>query len=228
MLCRKRTEYCNSRITKLEESTENPDKKRFWQYLKSMDDSQTDKDKHPLVSEENWLNYFHSLHSNKPLNPAQQAIINELKQLPENCKQQLCSLDYLITENEILAAAKRLKNNRSSFSDKIKNEMIKASLYELLPVCHKPSFNSILNLGTMPQTWWGGLIAPTYKSGGRSDPANYQGICVSSCLSKLFCSILNQRCLEHVNCNNILHNSQPSSRSYPHIPCEQRPFDLPR
>ena len=84
-----------------------------------MDDTQKDKDDHPLVSEENWLNYFHSLHSNKPSNPTQQTIINELKQL-ENCKEQLRSLDYLITENEILAAEKRLKNNKSSFSDKIK------------------------------------------------------------------------------------------------------------
>jgi len=101
--------------------------------------NRTDKDDHPLVSEENWLNYFHSLHSNKPLNPAQQTTIDELKQL-ENCKEQLCSLDYLITENEILAAAKRLKNNKSSSSDKTKNEMIKASLHEMLPVYHKLFF----------------------------------------------------------------------------------------
>ena len=30
MLCRKRTEYYNSKVTELEESTENPDKQRFW------------------------------------------------------------------------------------------------------------------------------------------------------------------------------------------------------
>jgi len=42
-----------------------------------MDDTQKDKHDHPLVSEENWLYYYHSLHSNKPLNPAQQAIINQ-------------------------------------------------------------------------------------------------------------------------------------------------------
>ena len=54
-------------------------------------------------------------------------------------------MDYLIAENEKLAAAKRLKNNKSLFSDKIKNEMIKASLHEMLPVYHK-LFNSILNL----------------------------------------------------------------------------------
>ena len=86
LLYRKRTEYYNSKISELEESTKDPDKKRFWQCLKSMDDTQKDKDDHPLVSEENWLNYFHSLHSHKPLNPAQQTIINELKQL-ENYKE---------------------------------------------------------------------------------------------------------------------------------------------
>ena len=75
----------------------------------------------------------------------------------------------------------------------------------MLPVYHK-LLNSILNLGTIPQT--GGLITQISKSGGRSDPANYRGICVSSCLGKLFCSILNQRLLEHVNSYNILQNSQ--------------------
>ena len=60
----------------------------------------------------------------------------------------------------------------------------------------------------MPQTWCGGLITPIYKSGGRSDPANYRGICVSSCLGKLFCSILNQRLLEYIVSLNILHKSQ--------------------
>lgn len=72
---------------------------------------------HPLISEETWLNHFYSLHSSKPLNPKQQTIVNELKEL-ERREEQLCSLDYLITENEILIAAEKLKNNKSSFWDK--------------------------------------------------------------------------------------------------------------
>ena len=56
--------------------------------------------------------------------------------------------------------------------------MIKASIDKLMPVYEK-LFNSILNQGTMPR---GGLITSVYKSGGRSDPANYRGICVSNCL----------------------------------------------
>ena len=116
-------------------------------------------------------------------------------------------LDYFITEAEISKAARKLKNNKSAYSDKIRNEMIKASLPTLLPVYHK-LFNTVLNLGTVPKNWCNGLITPIFKSGVRNDPSNYRGICVSSCLGKLFFSILNQRLLEHVTSLNILHKSQ--------------------
>ena len=56
--------------------------------------------------------------------------------------------------------------------------MIKASIDTLIPVCEK-LFNSILNQGTMPQTWCGSLITPSYESGGRSDPAKNTGVSVS-------------------------------------------------
>ena len=47
-----------------------------------------------------------------------------------------------------------------------------------------------------------------FKSGTKNDPSNYRGICISSCRGKLFCSILNQRLLEHVQSLDILHKSQ--------------------
>ena len=43
-------------------------------------------------------------------------------------------LDYPITELEIRTAVKKLKNNRTPYSDKIRNETIKASLNETMPV----------------------------------------------------------------------------------------------
>ena len=82
-------------------------------------------------------------------------------------------------------------------------------------------FNLILQCGKMPDIWCQGLITPIYKSGDRRDPTNYRGICVSSCLGKLFTSILNQRlylCFEE---NKILHNSQigllPENRTADHL-----------
>ena len=99
---------------------------------------------------------------------------------------------------------KKLKNNKSSFSDIISNEMIKASLNEVMPVYHK-LFNTILSLGIMPLTWCGGLITPIYKSGEEVvTPLDYPS-----------------RLLEHVNAHNILHNSQigflPKNRTANHV-----------
>ena len=69
--------------------------------------------------------------------------------------------------------------------------------------------------------WCSGLITPIFKSGERNDPTNYRGICVSSCLEKLFCSILNQRLMEHVASLIIPHNSQigflPNNRTADHV-----------
>ena len=90
----------------------------------------------PPISEENRLLYFLNLHSNEPLNPAQQNICNELRQ--NECHgQHSRPLDFLITEREIRNAAEKLKNNKSPFSDKIRNEVIKASIDTLMPVYEK-------------------------------------------------------------------------------------------
>ena len=66
-------------------------------------------------------------------------------------------------------------------------------------------FNAVLKLGKMPQTWCDGLITSICKSETKSDRSNYRGICIFFCLGKLFCSILNQRLLEHIQSGDILH-----------------------
>ena len=161
----------------------------------------------PPVTEENWMSHFQSLHSNEPLNPHQEMITNQLRNLEQELTSQTHALDYLINETEIRIAVKKLKNNKSSFSDKIKNEMIKSAVNELMPVYLK-LFNTVLRSGIMPQTWCNGIITPIFKSGVKSDPSNYRGICIFSCLGKLFCSIQNQRLLDHVKSLDILHKSQ--------------------
>ena len=82
--------------------------------------------------------------------------------------------------------------------------MIKSSLNELMPI-YLQLFNAVLKLGKMPQTWCDGLITSICKSETKSDRSNYRGICIFFCLGKLFCSILNQRLLEHIQSRDILH-----------------------
>ena len=60
-----------------------------------------------------------------------------------------------------------------------------------------------------------------HKSRNKDDPSNYRGICISSCLGKLFCSILNTRLLNFSCKQKILHRSQigflPGHRTSNHI-----------
>ena len=125
------------------------------------------------------------------LGPAQHDTLQNLDML-ENQENQMNILDDPITENNILIAAKKLKNKKSAYSDKIKNEMIKSSAQILLCGYHK-LFNPILQLGSFPDQWCEGLITPTFKSGEKNDTNNYRGICVTSCLSTFFCIIINER-----------------------------------
>ena len=82
-------------------------------------------------------------------------------------------------------------------------------------------FNLIFISRCTPSSWSLGLISLIYKSGEKMDPDNYRGICVISCLSKLFLLILTQRLSSFVNTCKIINRSQigfqNSKRTSDHI-----------
>ena len=98
--------------------------------------------------------------------------------------------------------------------------MLKCGGDKLIPILFK-LFNLIVNSGIYPDIWTKGVITAIYKSGDSSNPSNYRGICVTSCLGKLFCFILNSRLHLFLKNNNLLHNSQigflPGNRTADHI-----------
>ena len=151
LLDSKRRAFQTEKSLKLDELGLNPNNASFWNCLKSMDDTIVENVPAP-ISEETWLNHFQSLYSKDPRTSIQQQeIYNELQSL-EKEKEQLNYLDHTITEQEIRQAAKKLKNEKSPFIDKIRNEMIKASLESLMPVYIK-LFNLILQTGKMPDNY---------------------------------------------------------------------------
>ena len=125
---------------------------------------------------------------NISLNKSQQEIENSLSNHP--LKDTFTELDFRITKTEICNAISLLKSRKSSGSDSITNEMIKAGKSELLPLLHK-LFNRIYSSGLFPSKWADSMIKPIFKGGNHFDPGNYRGISLTSCLGKLFCSILN-------------------------------------
>jgi hypothetical protein len=105
-----------------------------------------------------------------------------------------------IQEKEIIKAIGKLKNNKAQGPDKIRNEMIKYSQHVILP-CLVKIFNIILKSGKYPDEWAEGYICPLYKTGNPFLKDNYRGITITSCLGKLFNSIINDRIDKYI-CNN--------------------------
>ena len=115
--------------------------------------------------------------------------------------------------HEVCASAKKLKNKKSSGGDAISNEIIKVAVEILAPYFVK-LFNYILFHGIFPHMWSEGYIVPLYKSGCRSDPGNYRGMCISSCLGKFFTSILNSRFNTFLEKYKILNKSEIGFRPH--------------
>jgi hypothetical protein len=85
--------------------------------------------------------------------------------------------------------------------------MLKSSAKILLKGYQKP-FNLLIESGKFPDQWCEGLITPIFKSGDKTNPNNYRGICVTICLSKFLCIVLNERLSKFSPEQNLMHRSQ--------------------
>ena len=133
----------------------------------------------------------------------------------------LCSeLDEPFSKLELIACVRNLKNNKATAFDLINNEMIKLSIESM----HGPLlllFNTILKFNLYPSEWKKDLLGPLHKSGDKNDTNNFRGIAVSSCLGKLFNSLLRNRlerkCSPHskLSCEQI--SGKVGARTADHI-----------
>jgi hypothetical protein len=67
-------------------------------------------------------------------------------------------------------------------------------------------FNKIFEVGQFPEIWNRGIICPIYKKGDPYKCDNYRGICLTSCLGKVFNSILASHILKYNEENHIISN----------------------
>jgi hypothetical protein len=105
---------------------------------------------------------------------------------------------------EIRNVIVKLKNGKAVSFDRISNEMIKYSVDHMLPVLAK-LFNMIYRSSLVPDAWKVGYITPLYKGkGDKDDPNNYRGITVTSCLGKVFSSVLNNQLISHFESKGLI------------------------
>ena len=116
-------------------------------------------------------------------------------------------LDHDITDEELKLGAYILRNGKATGHDSISNEML-SCLLEVRPEILKKLFNSILHNPITIEKWNISMISPLHKTGSKINPDNYRGISLSSCFSKLFTSILNQRLTKFAFDHKIFSTSQ--------------------
>ena len=96
--------------------------------------------------------------------------------------------------------------------DLLPNEILKNNnLTRILQALFQKCFNA----GLVPSAWTKAIIKPIPKAADSDPriPANYRGISLLSCISKMFTSILNKRITNHINANNGLVEEQNGFRA---------------
>ena len=128
----------------------------------------------------------------------------------QNCDKARSCLDQPFTRTELLAI-KGLKNNKAISFDLVSNEMLKTSKLiissQLLNI-----FNSILQSTTYPSVWKKSILTPLHKSESLTDPSNFRGVAVNSCLGKLFNKLLQSRLEKKCIKEGLINNSQGSGK----------------
>ena len=93
----------------------------------------------------------------------------------------------------------------------VRNEMLKYGQNLLVKPLTK-LFNLILCSQYYPSDWRKGRIIAIHKKGDASKPENYRGITLTSCLGKLFNSVLNNRLCQFLESNKVLRPEQSGFR----------------
>ncbi len=185
--------------------------KEFWDTLSKLQEPKINEDPPNLVD---FCNYFASLTTEKhDLSTAHQDILDRSKELDEGLLHNPLT-DSPITHTEIHKAIAKLKMKKSSGPDSIPNEIIRASAPIMIEALSS-LFNKILASGVYPHSWNNSNLILIHKKDNPLDPANYRGISITSCISKLFNSIINERILAVLmpKLNRYQHGFTPGRRT---------------
>ena len=175
----------------------------FWKYVDKLK-VKVNNDPSSNISPNEWLTYFKHLMNIDQVNKFTDSSMN-FAEFVENYDMQL--LNSNITTEEVLKAAKSLKNGKAGGPDGILNEMLKIScIYNT--TAYVNLFNTILKSGIYPELWRENYIKPIFKGWCFNDPSDYRGIALSSCFWKKFSKILSNRLDKFLIENDIICNEQ--------------------
>ena len=120
-------------------------------------------------------------------------------------------LDKEIEKGEIAKCLRNLKNSKTGGSDGIVGELLKyggSGMVDLL----EQLFSGIWREEIVRWQWREGLIINIFKKGDREDPAKYRGITLLRVVGKVCRKILNNRLVQCLDKEGVLHEGQAGFR----------------
>ena len=115
-----------------------------------------------------------------------------------------------ITIEEVETAVNSLEEYKAPGHDKICPSVMKCDKILLYLVS---LFQYCFTNSTVPKSWQTSIIQPIFKgSGHRNDPSTYRGITIQSCITKVFCKVLNNRLRNYLEVNEIIKDEQNGFR----------------
>ena len=158
------------------------------------------------ISTQKWFTHFQKL-----FNDIEEADDDQLDIHEEFNVKDIDSLEADITNDEVIAAIRSLKNSKAAGPDGIISEFFKHSDTSLLPFLAK-LFNKLYVSGTYPEAWSESIIQPIHKKGDVNSPDNYRGISLLNIISKIYSRILNKRLVKWLEDTKTIHECQAGFR----------------
>lgn len=184
-----------------------PNDKQFYSYVKSKTKGKSNigplKVNDTIISDdaeicETLNNYFASVFTDEDTTNVPQA--------PEmNYEQSISSID--ITQAKVMQKLESLKDKSSPGPDGFTNRLFKTFKQNLcLPLTLL--FKKSVETGDVPLDWKSANVTPIFKKGGKGNPDNYRQISLTSIPGKILESIIKDQVIDHLNTNNLIHDTQ--------------------
>ena len=120
--------------------------------------------------------------------------------------------EFAISEKGVLKLLNELNPNKASGPDGLHGKVLKLTATEIAPILTS-IFQQSLDSGQLPDDWKTANIAPIFKKGDRSNPANYRPVSLTSIVCKMMEHIIASNIMEHLNNKNILIDQQHGFRA---------------
>ena len=117
----------------------------------------------------------------------------------------------LVNSKGIEKLLKNLNPHKACGPDNIKPMILKTLAEEISPIL-EVIFQKSLDEGSLPSQWKTANVAPVYKKGDKSNPANYRPISLTCVLCKISEHIVSSAIVKHFTNNNILYQLQHGFR----------------